>query len=331
MGIVLFCAVLFAAERVYFGLNWLNSPLDKELSSPANSFTLKLKPGSVFSDISHRVGSVVPVQTLTWSLHARLSGISRNLKAGEYQIHTGMTPLQISELIVSGKVLEYNFRIQEGWTVSQMREALLSAENLTLETSHYSSYDIAEMLGIAHDRAEGFFFPDTYTYVNGDTDTSILLRAHKTMQRKLALLWKERDVGLSLTTPYEALTLASIIEKETGRDSDRAKISEVFNNRLKNNMRLQTDPSVIYGLGKSFDGDLIRKHLKTDGRYNTYTRKGLTPTPISLPGHNSIYAALHPESGNLLYFVGRGDGSSHFSSNLNDHLNAVRRYQLRKH
>jgi UPF0755 protein len=184
------------------------------------------------------------------------------------------------------------------------------------------------VLGLPEGHGEGLFFPDTYHFERGTSDADILRRAYRKLASELEAAWQSRDAGLPYDSPYDALIVASLIEKETGRDSDRASIAQVFVSRLNRGMRLQTDPSVIYGVGPSFDGDLTRRHLRTDTPYNTYTRHGLPPTPIALVGRKSLKAAMHPAPGEFLYFVSRGDGSSHFSVSLEEHQAAVRRYQL---
>lgn len=327
-GLLLALAVfLFLSAQLYVVYSWLDKPLPVE-----QEFLLELEPGSTFSVVSRKiaehVGVISPVHLKVWALHARFTGLEKDLKAGDYMISPGMTPEQITLYLVSGRVASYSFRIQEGWTVYQLRQSLLATKKLTSETAPWTDGELVKMLGIEADNTEGLFFPDTYQYIRGDSDRSILLRAYEKMQQVMNREWQLRAIDLPLKNIYQALTLASIIEKETGRESEREHISQVFNNRLIKNMRLQTDPTVIYGLARSFDGNLTRKHLDTDSMYNTYTRKGLPPTPISLPGLASIQAALHPSPGKLIYFVGKGDGSSKFSENLDDHLAAVRRFQL---
>ncbi len=329
-GLFLVIAVLlFLGVQLHTAYSWLYKPMSIE-----KEFLLELETGATFATvgdkISRHVGDMSTLQFRLWVVHARYTGLDTAIKAGEFMIVPGMTPEQISRHLASGQVVKYSFRIQEGWTVDQLRSSLSSIKNMVSETAGWSDMKLVAWLQIDAPTTEGQFFPDTYQYVRGDSDLSILIRAYKKMQFVISREWPERAENLPLRSKFDALTLASIIEKETGKDSERAHISQVFNNRLKRNMRLQTDPTIIYGLGKSFDGNLTRKHLDTDGEYNTYMRRGLPPSPIALPGLASIRAALHPSAGKLLYFVGKGDGSSQFSDNLDDHLTAVRRYQLEK-
>ena len=327
--LLLVSGFLFLSVRFYAVYSWISQPLPIE-----TEFLLELDPGSTFSVVSTKIaehlGGITPENSMMWALHARFTGSEKSLKAGDYVIKPGMTPKEITLHLVSGQVVYYSFRIQEGWTVSQLRESLRDVDNLLPDTAAWPDSEIAKLLGLDVAVIEGRFFPDTYRYIRGDSDQSILFRAYEKMQQVIDYEWEHRAEEVPLKNTYDALTLASIIEKETGQEADRVHISQVFNNRLIKNMRLQTDPTVIYGLGKHFDGNLTRNHLDTDTVYNTYTRRGLPPTPISLPGLASIRAALHPSQGALLYFVGKGDGSSVFSDNLDDHLSAVRRFQLGK-
>jgi UPF0755 protein len=210
----------------------------------------------------------------------------------------------------------------------QAVDAVAADEVLTHELDGATVHTLLGALGLPAGHAEGLFFPDTYQFVRGDSDADILRRAYDRMQTMLNETWTGRDPGLPYATPYEVLIAASLIEKETGREEDRPIISQVFANRLMRKMRLQTDPTVIYGLGNEFDGNLTRVHLRQDTPYNTYVHRGLPPTPIALPGANSLHAAAHPKPGDYLFFVSRGDGTSHFSVSLDEHEQAVRRYQL---
>ena len=218
-------------------------------------------------------------------------------------------------------------RFIDGWTFKQMRAALDAHEAIKHDTQGMSNEALARKLGIPDALPEGWFFPETYHFSRGATDLSILRRAHKLMQTHLNAQWAKRAGDLPLATPYEALILASIVEKETGKAADRAVVASVFVNRLRINMRLQTDPTVIYGMGEAFDGNLRRRDLQADTPWNTYTRGGLPPTPIAMPGLASLQAALNPAASKMLYFVARGDGSSQFSRTLDEHNNAVNRYQ----
>jgi UPF0755 protein len=271
------------------------------------------------------------VVTPPWLLHAwlRLSGEARQIKAGSYEIEPGTTPQHLLRKLVDGEQALLAVTIPEGWTFSQMRAALAAAPHLKPDTQRLSGADLMNLLGRAGVHPEGRFFPDTYRYGKHSSDEAVYRAALQAMDRQLAAAWAQRSPNLPLKSADEALTLASIVEKETGRDSDRGEIAGVFANRLRIGMRLQTDPTVIYGVGSGFDGNLTRAHLQTDTPYNTYTRGGLPPTPIALPGRASLMAAVQPSATAALYFVARGDGSSAFSATLAEHNRAVDRYQRR--
>ncbi len=264
-----------------------------------------------------------------WTAIARLGGDARRVQAGEYWLRPGDTPRVLLDRLLAGAVVHYEVKLLEGWTVRQVLAELARQESLDHTLTGADTRTLLGALGLPEGMSEGMFFPDTYRYQRGDSDADILRRAYRKLQDELATAWSSRDAGLPFETPYEALIMASLIEKETGREEDRATIAQVFTSRLRIGMRLQTDPSVIYGIGPQFDGNLTRRHLKTDTPYNTYTRRGLPPTPIALAGAGSLEAALHPAPGDYLYFVSRGDGTSHFSVSLEEHEAAVRRYQLR--
>jgi UPF0755 protein len=265
-----------------------------------------------------------------WSLRlwARYQGLAGALKAGEYRLPAGTTLQALLEQVTSGDVIAYPVTVIEGWTFARMRQALAAENKLQQVTPDMDDQQVMQALGDAERHPEGQFFPDTYHYTAEMSDLDILRQAYDKMQRFLAQQWQQRSQGLPLADPQQALTLASIIEKETGIADERALIAGVFINRLRKNMRLQTDPTVIYGMGEAFDGNIRRRDLLTDTPYNTYTRHGLPPTPIALPGGDSIYAALHPADTDALYFVARGDGSHQFSRTLAEHNAAVLKYQL---
>lgn len=259
-----------------------------------------------------------------------LRGESKHIKAGEYDVTDGMTPPEVLAVLTSGRVVQHAFTLVEGWTFRQALAALARDARFERELgSPPAAATVMESLGFPEQDPEGRFFPDTYHFTKGASDLDILRRAHAAMERILAEEWEQRAPGLPLPSPYEALILASIVEKETGRAEERPAIAGVFVRRLDLGMKLQTDPTVIYGLGDEFDGDLTRAHLVRDTPYNTYVRAGLPPTPIALPGRDAIRAVLHPDGGNALYFVAKGDGSHHFSATLAEHNRAVRRYQTR--
>jgi UPF0755 protein len=263
---------------------------------------------------------------LTWI--GRLRGDAARIKAGSYELNAPVTPLQLLAKLTDGDVSSGALVIVEGWNWRQLKAALAKNDDLRHDSAALDDAAIVAAIGEQASSPEGLFFPDTYHFAKQSSDLEVLKRAHLLLRRKLDAAWQGRAAGLALNSPYEALILASIVEKETGRASDRAMISAVFNNRLRIGMRLQTDPSVIYGLGERYDGTIHKVDLETDTPYNTYTRPGLTPTPIAMPGEAALEAALNPAPSKALYFVAKGDGSSYFSSTLAEHNQAVRRYQL---
>lgn len=317
------CIALAAAVAAYVS-RWNSSPL-----AVTDEARVELLPGQSFAAFARTLAERGLLDNAwLWSVEARLSGSARRVQAGEYWIRPGDTPTTLLDRLLRGDVITYEVKLLEGWTVRQVLDALAAEASLRHELTGADETTVLGALGLGEGHGEGLFFPDTYQYVKGASDADILRRAYDKLQAELTHLWAGRDAGLPYGTPYEALIAASLIEKETGREADRAHIAQVFASRLQIGMRLQTDPSVIYGLGRSFDGNLTRRHLKQDGPYNTYTRKGLPPTPIALAGASSLQAALHPAGGEYLYFVSRGDGTSHFSVSLKEHEEAVRKYQL---
>ena len=260
-------------------------------------------------------------------LLARLLGKAQQLKAGNFKLKQDVTPLRLIEIITKGEFSHRKISIIEGWTFKQFRNTLNSNRYIAHNTLTLSDTEILQRIGASESHPEGLFFPDTYKFVSGSSDLAIFKIAYRTMKQRLQEAWDERDDDLPFKSPYQALILASIVEKETGVASDRSLIAGVFVNRLRKRMLLQTDPTVIYGLGEKFDGNLRRRDLHADSAYNTYLRRGLTPTPIALPGMAALQATLHPAKTKALYFVARGDGSSQFSTNLRSHNNAVNRYQ----
>lgn len=300
----------------------------RPLPLPQLPFEFSLKQGSSLKSAAHQM-SQAGVLSSDWIfvLLARGLGKATQIKPGNYEIETATSPLQLLDMISKGRVEQSEVTIAEGLTFSQFRQSLNSSPSLRHDTSSLPENEILKRIGATETQAEGLFFPDTYNFANGSSDLSVLKRAYQLMQRHLNENWLKRDADLPFNTPYEALILASIVEKETGQAVDRPMIAGVFVNRLHQKMLLQTDPTVIYGMGEKFDGNLRKRDLLTDTPYNTYTRGGLTPTPIALPGLASIQAVLHPAKTTALYFVARGDGSSYFSSTLAEHNNAVNRYQ----
>lgn len=252
------------------------------------------------------------------------------IKAGEYQLREFESPSSILSLLQNGQVISYSVTLVEGRTFADFVAVLAGEPKLTSELHAMTQAEQLRRLGLDLEHVEGWFYPDTYQYHAGDSDVDILLRAHQKMQLVLHQQWPQRQQDLPYSSPYEALIMASIIEKETGVGHERAQIAGVFVRRLRKGMRLQTDPTVIYGLGERYDGNIKRQDLREATPYNTYVIKGLPPTPIAMPGTAAIHAALHPAAGAELYFVARGDGTHHFSVSLNEHNNAVRRYQRRR-
>lgn len=262
--------------------------------------------------------------------YARSEELAQKIKAGKYSFQDEITPADLLNKIVAGQVEQFSFTVIEGWTFRQMLSALHQHEHIEKQLAGLDDSEIMAALSLPDEHPEGQFMPDTYLFPDKTTDKEFLKRAWQSNHDYLNKQWETRDEDLPLKSPYEALILASIIEKETGVAHERPAIAGVFVRRLKKGMRLQTDPTVIYGMGEQFDGNIRRKDLKQDTPYNTYTRYGLPPTPIALPGKAAIDAALHPADGNSFYFVAKGDGSHQFSATLEEHNRAVRRYQLRK-
>lgn len=286
-------------------------------------FTMREAAGAIAA-----AGVEVDPRLLYWL--ARLSGKADRILAGSYEVHRGVSIWLLLLKLSSGDVSQGQLTVVEGWTFRQLRAALESEADLQPDTIGLSDEEILHRIGAPEHYPEGLFFPDTYLFDKHSSALAVLQRAYATMQRHLAQAWAERDSASTLTSPYQALILASIIEKETGRPEDRGLVASVFANRLRLGMRLQTDPTVIYGFGDAFDGRLHKNQLETDHPWNTYLHAGLPPTPISLPGRDALAMAVRPPHTDYLYFVSRGDGSSEFSRNLADHNRAVERYQRRK-
>ncbi len=274
--------------------------------------------------------SGVLLQRRQFELLARALGRARAIKAGNYQLTERPTPLDLLEKLTRGDVMQAEVRLIEGWTFGQFRAALDVSPDLKHDSNGLDDEQLLTRLQIREAHPEGLFFPDTYLFARGSSDLAVLRRAYLAMQRHLQSEWDARDEGLPYRAPYEALIMASIIEKETGLAAEREQIGGVLVNRLRIGMRLQVDPTIIYGLGDAFDGNLKKKHLLQDGPYNTYTRAGLPPTPIAMPGLASLHAALRPAKTDAMYYVSRGDGSSHFSRNATEHNRAVTKYQLKR-
>jgi UPF0755 protein len=268
------------------------------------------------------------VRPLHFEIYARITGRASAIKAGNYEVAAPSSPAELLDKLTRGAVMQAEQRIIEGWGFGQLRAALDVSPFLRHDTEGLSDAEILARVGAEERHPEGLFFPDTYLFARGSSDLAVLRRAYRAMQRHLTEEWALRAADVPYKTRYEALVMASIVEKETGREDERDQIAGVLVNRLRIGMALQADPTVIYGLGKEFDGNLKRVHLNTDGPYNTYTRPGLPPTPIALPGRASLRAALRPAQTKALYYVSRGDGTSQFSRSLEEHNRAVSKYQL---
>ena len=321
---LLLMVLVLAAAAAGAAAWWLGQPL--RLSSP--ELELEIEPGATPRGVAQAVVRA-GVDTDERLLYAwfRLSGKDRLIRAGNYELTPGVTPYALLNKLVRGEESLRAITFVEGWTFRQVRAALAKDAFIKQDTAAMSEAELMAAIGKPGVAAEGRFFPDTYTYAKGSSGVALLRRAAHAMDRRLEEVWRLRAPDTPLKSADEALILASIVEKETGRSSDRPEIAGVFTNRLRIGMRLQTDPTVIYGLGEAFDGNLRRIHLQTDTPWNTYTRAGLPPTPIAMPGKAALLAAVQPAPTKALYFVARGDGSSHFSATLDEHNRAVNRYQ----
>ena len=317
------CLVLLATAALgWFALSPVTLRTD-----PAD---FSIKTGSSLRSATRQiVESGVEVNAWQFNLLGRLLGKAGTIKAGSYEVGRGITPLALLDKLTAGEVTQAEVVFIEGWTFRQMRAALDTNAEVRHDSAALSDAEIMARLGAVGRSPEGLFFPDTYLYGKGTSDLDILRRAYKAMDGQLQAAWQQRAPDLPYRNPYEALIMASVVEKETGQATDRAQIAGVFVNRLRIGMMLQTDPSVIYGLGEKFDGNLRKKDLRSDTPHNTYTRAGLPPTPIAMPGQAALQAALNPAKTTALYFVARGDGSSEFSRTLAEHERAVAKYQRR--
>jgi UPF0755 protein len=313
-------AVLVGGGALY----WVYRPLPMA----QETVELAIEPGTLPRQVAQAVADsgvdVAPTLLYAWF---RASGQARQIKAGSYELERGITPYRLLHKLARGEEAQRAVTLIEGWTFRQFRAALAREPDLRSDSAALDDEALMQRLGRPGQHPEGRFFPDTYTYSKGSSDLAVLQRALRAMDRRLEAAWTERAPQSVLRSPDDALVLASIIEKETGRGSERAMISSVFHNRLRIGMPLQTDPTVIYGIGPSFDGNLRRADLRRDTPWNTYTRAGLPPTPIAMPGRESLKAAVQPATSTMFYFVARGDGSSHFSATLEEHNRAVNKYQ----
>ena len=320
ISFVLVLAVAFGGWAFW----WISKPLG--LTAP--TLDLSIEPGTTPRGVAQAaVDSGVQTSPALLFWWFRVSGQARFIKAGSYELESGVTARSLLSKLTRGEEALRSVTLVEGWTFKQVRAALSKAEQLTPDTQGLEANVIMQKLGLPERNAEGRFYPDTYTYAKGSSDLKVLQRAMRAMDQHLAAAWALRAADSPLKTPQDLLTLASIVEKETGRASDRPMIASVFTNRLRIGMLLQTDPTVIYGMGDRFDGNLRRRDLLADTPWNTYTRAGLPHTPIAMPGKASLLAAAQPMESIALYFVARGDGTSQFSESLDAHNRAVNKYQ----
>lgn len=324
-----FIRLLFSAiVSILLLVGWFYLHVHSSIRLPTTPYEFSIPPGSNLKQVSQQLEDAGVIHS-KWSLILLARYLDREsaIKAGDYQLTGNLTQIALLDYLTKGDAKQNAIQFIEGWTFSQLKKTLQEHPNIQHDTGNLTEQEILHQIGANESTAEGLFFPDTYFFIKGDSDIHLLRRAYQAMQTHLQNTWHSRSEDLPLTTPYEALILASIIEKETGTESDRAQIAGVFINRLRKGMKLQTDPTVIYGLGEQFDGNLRKKDLLADQAYNTYTRPGLPPTPIALPSLASIRAALNPAETDALYFVAKGNGESEFSTNLVDHNKAVNTYQ----
>jgi len=319
--------LLMLSAAVLAGYAWWFVTTPVPLAEEKVAFTIS--QGSGLRAATRQMNAAgIGVSPVPFEVLARFLGKSQDVKAGSYELVRGARPGDLLDKITRGDFAFAEVRFIEGWTFRQVRDALDAHPDVRHDTRGLTDAQVMERIGAPGVAAEGWFFPDTYRFAKQASDIDVLKAAYAAMRKQLAAAWTRRAADTPLRTEYDLLVLASIVEKETGRPDDRARIAGVFSNRLRIGMRLQTDPSVIYGLGPRFDGNLRKRDLEADGPYNTYTRDGLPPTPIAMPGLAALDAASRPDSTDALYFVSRGDGSSEFSRTLPDHNRAVRKYQL---
>ncbi|MBK5106000.1 MAG: endolytic transglycosylase MltG [Burkholderiales bacterium] len=322
--LLVLCLTLLAAA----GLRWYaSSPLNLR----ADRVQFSIKPGSSLRSATRQiVDSGIELGAWRFNLLVRVLDKAGAIKAGSYEVSRGITPLALLDKLTSGDVVHAEVKFLEGWTFRQLRAALNADPDLRHDSADLSDSDIMARLGAGDRSPEGLFFPDTYRFGAGTSDIEVIKRAYAAMDKHLQSAWEQRAPDLPYREPYEALIMASVIEKETGQSNERALVAGVFVNRLRMGMLLQTDPTVIYGMGDKFDGKLRTKDLRADTPHNTYTRAGLPPTPIAMPGLAALQAALNPADTDALYFVARGDGSSEFSRTLAEHERAVSNYRRQK-
>ena len=323
VALIILLALLSSAFLVY----WVRDPLIAPNGQPIE---FNIAPGSGLRSAMKQVqAEVIPANHWLMEFLARGMGKGAAIKPGSYRLESGTNPIGLLDQLVRGNTIKESLTIIEGWTFLQMRAEIAKQKWLKQESANLPVEQLLEKVAPGFPHPEGIFYPSTYVFERGTSDLTIYQQAHQQLMKKLKQSWANRSADLPYDNPYEALIMASIVEKETGKAAERAKIASVFVNRMRRGMLLQTDPTVIYGMGERFDGNIRKQDLQTDTPYNTYTRSGLPPTPIALPGKDAIDAALNPAPGKDLYFVARGDGSSQFSDNLEDHNKAVNKYQRR--
>lgn len=323
--------LLLAGLAGVLAWNYYKEFLATPLSIPEQGMVLNVSPGMSLRGLaSHLERQKIIEDARLLRLYGRLHHEATQIKVGEYQLSPGLTPVSLLDLLVAGKTISHSITLVEGWSFKQMMQTINAHPQLRHTLKGLSNAEIMERLGRGGEHPEGRFFPDTYLYPRDFSDLQLLKRAYNRMQDTLAEAWSERPDDLPLKSPYELLILASIVEKETGRAGERDRVAGVFIRRLKKGMKLQTDPTVIYGMGASYKGNIRRKDLRKPTPYNTYVIPGLPPTPICMPGRESIFAVINPAKEKALYFVAKGDGSHKFSATLKQHNAAVRKYQLKK-
>jgi len=322
---IVFIAGVFAVLLIAYTAYWAQQPI---IGSEHPVMEFAVQPGSGARSTGQQIANAgIPLNPILFELLARASGKSAKLKAGNYALKPGTTPTRLVDQLVRGEFAQESLIVIEGWTFKQMRQAIAAHPALKHDSVSLSDSELLAKVTPDYKVPEGLFFPDTYRFAKGSSDLAIFRNAHALLLKRLASGWETRDPSVPYKTPYDALIMASIVEKETGQKSERGMIAGVFVNRLKLGMLLQTDPTVIYGMGDKFQGGIGKRDLQTDTPYNTYTRAGLPPTPIALPGVEALLAALNPEKTDALYFVSRRDGTSEFSTNLDAHNRAVNKYQ----
>ena len=304
---------------------------DTPLKLAEESVIFEVPKGATLAAVARdleEAGAIKDARYLKW--YGRYTGQANRIRAGEYRLTHTLRPDDLLALLISGKSVTYSLTLLEGWNIRQVRAAVAAHKALKQTLEGVDNEELMKRLGLPDVHPEGQFFPDTYQFTRGMSDLEFLRRAQRMMDRELEAAWAQKAETIPLKNPYEALILASIVEKETGQASERAQIAGVFARRLRKGMKLQTDPTVIYGMGERFDGNIRRKDLREDTPYNTYVHTGLPPTPIAMPGRGALRAAVDPAAGKAIYFVSRGDGTHVFSATLAEHNAAVRKYQLKR-